>query len=99
MTRIVLAGLVIAVCVALLLRLLLDEHRRARFDVKTRRAAAAVRRTVLRAWRWPSARRNAARATREAIRRAARRETESQSEHRERKSDGSSHSRGPRKPH
>jgi hypothetical protein len=97
--RIVLAGLIIAVCVALLLRLLLDPRRRARFDAWVRRSVGAVRTTVLRAWRWPSARRNAARAAREAIKRAARRETESEGGQRERKSDGSQHSRGPRKPH
>jgi len=97
--RIFLAGFIIAVCVALLLRLLLDPRRRARFDAWLRRSASTIRRTALRAWRWPSARRNATRAAKEAIRRAARRETEREGEQRMRKGDDSQPSRGPRKPH
>ena len=67
-----LAAITIALCVVLLARMVLGERRRHRFDAVLRRAFYAVRRVILKAWRWPSRRREAARAADEAIRRARR---------------------------
>ena len=68
----VLAGITLAICAVLIARLLMGETRRWRFDAAVQRAWAVTRSGVLRAWRWPAARRAAAREAEEAIRRAAR---------------------------
>ena len=68
----VLAGLTLAFCAVLIARLLMGETRRWRFDAAVRRAWNGTRRRVVFAWRWPGARRTAAREAEEAIRRAAR---------------------------
>ncbi len=71
------AGLVIAVCAVLLLRLMIGERRRYRFDAAARRAWAALRhfglwlqRRALSLYHWRSSRQRAAQAAEEAIRRA-----------------------------
>ena len=71
------AALALAVCAVLLLRLLIGERRRYRFDAAARRVWVALRRFGLwlrrsGAWlyHWRSSRRNAAQAAEEAIRRA-----------------------------
>ena len=71
------AALALAVCAVLLLRLLIGERRRYRFDAAARRVWVALRRfglSLLRsgAWlyHWRSSRRQAAQAAEEAIRRA-----------------------------
>ncbi|HWI12160.1 MAG TPA: hypothetical protein VNU48_12580 [Burkholderiaceae bacterium] len=69
----VLAGIVLAVCALLLLRLTMSVPRRYRFDAAWRRIWLALRRAGLRAWHWRAARRDARRAREvadEAIRRA-----------------------------
>ena len=66
----ILAGAVLAVCAVMLLRLVLSSGRRARFDARLRYLAWSLRHKAYRLWRWPSARREAARAAEEAIRRA-----------------------------
>ena len=72
----VLAGLVLAVCAVLGVRLLIGARRRQRFDAALRRGLLRLRHTAG-AWRrWRSARRDAEQAARvadEAIRRARRR--------------------------
>ena len=72
------AALALAVCAVLLVRLLLGERRRFRFDMAMRRAWNGLRRGVLRLWRMPSALRHQREAKRraeevanEAIRRAS----------------------------
>ncbi len=88
-----LAGLVVAVCAVLLVRLCVGERLRLRFDMAVRRGWVACRRFALRVWHWRSARRHAARVAEEAIERA-RRGVER---------DGNVYKpksfRGPRKPH
>ena len=66
----ILAGFVLAVCVVLLVRMLLNFRYQRRFDSLMRRAGGACRRFVQASYQWPSARRRAARAAAEAIRRA-----------------------------
>ena len=66
----VFAAIVVALCAVLLVRLLLNERRRYRFDAAVRRAAKALHRFWLRVYHWRSSRRNAARAAEEALRRA-----------------------------
>jgi hypothetical protein len=73
----VFAGLVIVVCALLLLRLLIGERRRYRFDAAARRLwftlrrfALWLQRKLLSLWRWRSSRRQAAQAAEEVIRRA-----------------------------
>jgi hypothetical protein len=73
----VFAGLVLVVCALLLLRLVIGERRRYRFDAAARRLwftlrrfGLAAQRKALSLWRWRSARRQAAQAAEEAIRRA-----------------------------
>ena len=68
----ILAGLAVAVCAVLLLRLCVGERLRFRFDLAVRRAWTACRRVALRVWHWRSARRSAARIAKEAIERARR---------------------------
>ncbi len=69
----VFAGIVLAVCVVLLLRLLMSVPRRYRFDMALRRVALRLRHAALSIWHWRAARRDAQRAREaadEAIRRA-----------------------------
>ncbi|MEF7614995.1 hypothetical protein V4F39_13820 [Aquincola sp. MAHUQ-54] len=69
-----LAGVVLAACIALLLRMLIGERRRARLDAALRRGWAALRRRSLaRPAAKPLHPQDAARMAEEAIRRAARR--------------------------
>jgi hypothetical protein len=88
-----LAGGVLLVCVALLLRLALGEQHRQRVDAATSRAAFAGRRLARRLWFWRTHRQRAAREAEDAIRRAQRSV----------KSDGNvirpDSFNGPRKPH
>lgn len=93
----VLAGIALAVCVVLLLRLVVGARRRDRFDAAARRTWRASRQRAVALWRWPGQRRAAARAADEIIRRAARRDADQ---------DGNvirpkafHEGRGPRKPH
>ncbi len=66
----ILAGLVLLVCALLLLRLVIGERRRRRYDAFWRRAWAGTRIRALRLWHWRSATRQARRDADEAIRRA-----------------------------
>ena len=66
----ILAGLVLALCLVLLVRLSLGPARRWRFDRALRRAAEGLRSRATRLLRWRSSSRAAARAADEAIRRA-----------------------------
>lgn len=68
----VLAGIVLAVCVALLLRMLLRERERRRVDAAWQRGVQGGRRLARRAWFWRRHRRSAAREAEDAIRRAQR---------------------------
>lgn len=68
----VLAALALAVCVALLLRLVIGSRRRARLDAALRRSAAAVRAVTVNLRH----RREAARVAEEAIARARKRDGE-----------------------
>ena len=71
------AGLALAVCALLLLRLVIGERRRYRFDAaarrlwfRLRRFGLALQRKLLSLWHWRSSRRKAAQAAEETIRRA-----------------------------
>jgi hypothetical protein len=73
----VFAGLALLVCALLLVRLVIGERRRWRFDAAARRLwftlrrfSLAVHRKLLSLWHWRSSRRQAAQAAEEAIRRA-----------------------------
>jgi hypothetical protein len=66
----ILVGIVLAICGVLMLRMLLGERRRYRFDAALRRFAIASRIRALRVWHWRSAHRQARRDAEEAIRRA-----------------------------
>ena len=68
-----LAGLTIAACLVLLLRLAVGARRRARLDAAVARVWRALHRTGSTTLRWPSARRRAALEARDAIERARRR--------------------------
>jgi hypothetical protein len=91
----ILAGLVLAICVVLAVRLVLKAPTQRRFDAWMRYAWARTRLAAHRAWHWRSHRREAARAAEEAIQRAARRANGEW--------DGNVHHgksfKGPRKPH
>ncbi|CAN5900444.1 hypothetical protein BH11PSE8_BH11PSE8_40270 [soil metagenome] len=65
-----LAGIVVALCAVMLVRLCLGTRLRYRFDAAARRAWFAVKRTALRLRYWRSSRKNAERVAEEAIRRA-----------------------------
>ena len=65
-----LAGLVVAICVVLLARLLVGERRRYRFDAALQRLWRGIRRHAHAVWHWRDSRRNAQRLADEAIRRA-----------------------------
>lgn len=64
------AGVVLAICLILLLRMVIGERRRQRIDTVALRLWWACRRRALAAWHWWPTRRKAARAAEEAIRRA-----------------------------
>ncbi len=66
----VFAGVVLAVCVVLLVRLALGASRRARFDRWARSAALGLRARAVALWRWPRSRRQAQQLADDAIRRA-----------------------------
>lgn len=65
-----LAGIVVALCVGLFVRLLVGERRRRRLDAWLQRAWAALVRQARSVWHWRSARKEAQRVADEAIRRA-----------------------------
>ena len=88
-----LAGGVLLVCVALLLRLALREDHRQRVDAAASRAAFAGRRLAHRLWFWRAHRQHAAREAEDVIRRARR------SVEREGKVIRPDAFKGPRKPH
>jgi hypothetical protein len=76
----VFAAIVLAICAVLLMRVLIGERRRYRFDAAARRVWYALRRTWLSIHRWAvsipkrrTARRDAERVAQDAIRRASRR--------------------------
>ena len=64
------AGLTLAVCLLLALRLLIGPRRRWQLDAWLRGQTAAARRRLAEAARWRSARKASAKAAEEAIRRA-----------------------------
>ncbi len=69
----VFAAIALAVCALLLVRLVIGERRRWRFDAFVRRMAQGARRFGIRVWHWRDARRaaeSARRAADEAIKRA-----------------------------
>ena len=66
----ILAGLTLAVCVLMLLRLIVGAQRRSRIDTAARRALHRAQRVALSAYHWRDRRRSAARAAEETIRRA-----------------------------
>lgn len=68
----VLAGIALAVCAVLLLRMVLPERQRWRLDAAWQQWAQSSRRLARRVWFWRSHRRAAAREAEEAIRRAQR---------------------------
>jgi hypothetical protein len=72
-TERLLAGLALVACLVLLLRLVIGERRRLRFDAAARRFWLRLRHAGLAPWRWRESRRQAERARKladEAIRRA-----------------------------
>ncbi len=73
MIEAVFAGIVLAICVVLMVRLMLGAPRRYRFDTAVRRVMAQLRRLGHAIWHWRDTRREAERAREaadEAIRRA-----------------------------
>ncbi len=64
------AGVTLAMCLVLLLRLCLGWRRRQRFDAAVRRAWYGVKGRMLATYHWRSSRKEAARVAEEAIRRA-----------------------------
>ena len=66
------AGMVLAVCAVLLLRMALPQRQRWRLDAAWQQVVQASRRLARRVWFWRSHRRTAAREAEEAIRRAQR---------------------------
>ena len=70
MIELVLAGIALGVCAALLLRLALPEARRRRVDAQWRALMHRGHRLAHRLWFWRAHRRRAAREAEEAIRRA-----------------------------
>lgn len=66
----VLAGVVLASCVFLFVRLLVGARRRDRLDAWLRRVGRALAQRARAAWHWRAARREAQRVADEAIRRA-----------------------------
>lgn len=72
MLEAILAATALAICVALLARLALGDHRRQRVDARLRRAGWRIRQGAMRVWHWRTHRQHAARAAEDAIRRAQR---------------------------
>ncbi len=70
MVETVFAGITLAVCVVLLVRLMLGQRRQQRFDAAARRAWAGCRSQARNIYRWRSVRDESAAAAQEAIRRA-----------------------------
>jgi hypothetical protein len=68
----VFAGIALAVCAVLLLRMALPERQRWRLDAAWQQAVRASRRLARRVWFWRAHRQTAAREAEEAIRRAQR---------------------------
>ena len=68
----IIAGITIAVCVVLLLRLCVGERLRYRFDVTARRVWSRIRRTALSLWHWRASRRQAQQQADAAIKHAQR---------------------------
>ena len=66
----VFAGIGLALCAALFVRLLIGERRRYRLDAALRRAGRALRHIALAAWHWRARRKASKRVAEEAIRRA-----------------------------
>lgn len=66
----VLAGVALAICAGMLLRMLIGARRRARLDAGLRRFWLGLRARVIATWRWRSARKEAERVAEDAIRRA-----------------------------
>jgi hypothetical protein len=73
------AGIVLAVCLVLMLRLVLGARRRARFDAAARRAWGNSQQFVRSAYHWRSHRREAERTADEVIQRARGRSANSDS--------------------
>ncbi len=69
----VFAGIALAVCVVLLLRMLLPVRQGARLDAAWQRAVQGSRRLARRVWFWRTHRQRATREAEQAIRRAQRR--------------------------
>lgn len=67
----ILAGVVLLLCAAALLRLAVGARRRARIDALLRRAWLGLRVRALTLWRWRRLKREADQAARDAIRRAS----------------------------
>lgn len=91
--ELILAGLVLVCCAALLLRMALPERQRRRVDAAWQRSVLAGKRLAYRVWFWRQHRQRAAREAEEAIQRAQRKV----------KRDGNvirpDSFKGPRKPH
>jgi hypothetical protein len=68
----IIAGITIAVCAVLLLRLCVGERLRYRFDVTARRAWSSIQRTARGLWHWRDSRRNAQQEADAAIKHAQR---------------------------
>lgn len=71
MTERILAGLVVAICAVMLLRLALGPARQQRFDRFFMRLWNALRAWATALWRWPRSRRQARQLADDAIRRAS----------------------------
>jgi len=65
------AAIVLAGCLVMLLRMLLGEQRRRRFDATAIRIWLRLRMAALALWRWPRSRRQARQLADDAIRRAS----------------------------
>lgn len=70
MIQTLLAGAVVAVCALLMLRLLIGDVRRHRFDAAVARRWRSAKLRVREAWQWRGVRRHAAREAEDVIRRA-----------------------------
>ncbi len=71
MAEAILAAAGLAICLALIVRLVLPQPRQRRFDAAARRAWFAIRTRALAVWRWRRNRSEAERAARDAIDRAS----------------------------
>lgn len=70
MVQKILAAVVLAFCAVMLLRLVIGERRRYRFDAFWRRLWTQMRIGAVKLWHWPAARRRARRDAEAVIRRA-----------------------------